>query len=267
MYLGLREEHPELDDRRRQARQHRRRTRRRRRRVFTLQQLEADADDDSARQELDAPPDPDEPFVIVYTSGTTSRPKGCVHTFNTYCAGSRALVGPFGYTEADVQFGPSPIAHTTGLVTSVLVPMLTGASTHVMAKWDPARGVDEIQRFGCTAAVTATTFLQTLLSGVRRRAPRPVHACGCGHVRARRSRRRSFEQASASTARTSRCSASTGAAKTSSPPHVRSPTTYQRALTSDGTALPVRTSRSSTTDGNEVPRGTEGDIAYRGPPT
>ncbi|MGB6765966.1 AMP-binding protein, partial [Mycobacterium sp.] len=164
MYLGLRREHPELtivvarpdntaeDGANADAD------------VFTLPQLEADTDDDTARQELDAPPGPDEPFVIVYTSGTTSRPKGCVHTFNTYCAGSRALVGPFGYTETDVQFGPSPIAHTTGLVTSVLVPMLAGASTHVMAKWDPARGIDEIQRFGCTAAVTAPTFLQTLLS-------------------------------------------------------------------------------------------------------
>src|SRR3984957_11095823 len=91
--------------------------------VFSLQALEADPDDDSARPELDDPPGPDEPFVIVYTSGTTSRPKGCVHTFNTYCSGSRALVGPFGYTDADVQFGPSPIAHTTGLVTSVLLPL------------------------------------------------------------------------------------------------------------------------------------------------
>ena len=74
--------------------------------VFTLQGLEADTDDDSAHEELDAPPGPDEPFVIVYTSGTTSRSKGCVHTFNTYCSGSRALIAPYCYTEADVQFGP-----------------------------------------------------------------------------------------------------------------------------------------------------------------
>src|SRR4029077_14317514 len=73
MYLGLRREHPNLtivvarpdavaqsvvdaDDA-----------------VFTLPELEADTDDDPARRDLGDPPGPDDPFVIVYTSGTTSR--------------------------------------------------------------------------------------------------------------------------------------------------------------------------------------------------
>ena len=42
--------------------------------------------------------------------------------------------------------------------------LLTGAATHLMAEWEPARGIEEIQRFGCTAAVTAPTFLHGLLS-------------------------------------------------------------------------------------------------------
>jgi non-ribosomal peptide synthetase component F len=41
--------------------------------VFTLDQLQAEVDDDSASAELGEPPNPDDPFVIVYTSGTTSR--------------------------------------------------------------------------------------------------------------------------------------------------------------------------------------------------
>ena len=263
MYLGLRREHPELtivvarpdntaeDIADADAE------------VFTLHQLEADTDDDSAKQEIAAPPGPDEPFVIVYTSGTTSRPKGCVHTFNTYCAGSRALVGPFGYTETDVQFGPSPIAHTTGLVTSVLLPMLAGASTHVMAKWDPARGIDEIQRFGCTAAVTAPTFLQTLLSEYDAErhdlstlrlwtcagAPIPAAVVKQANATLPNLRVLSLYGRSENLVTTT-CSVTDE---------------VSRALTSDGRTIPGSEVKIVDDNGNEVPRGTEGDIAYRGP--
>ena len=231
--------------------------------VFTLQGLEADTDDDSAREELGAPPGPDEPFVIVYTSGTTSRSKGCVHTFNTYCSGSRALIAPYGYTEADVQFGPSPVAHTTGLVTSVLVPMLAGASTHLMAEWDPARGIDEIARFGCTAAVTAPTFLHALLSAydAERHDLSSLRLWTCAG-------------APIPTAVVERASATL--------PNLRVLSLYgrsenlvtttssinddvSRALTSDGAAVPGSEVRIVDPQGNEVPRGAEGDIAYRGP--
>lgn len=262
MYLGLRQEHPDLtivvvrpgnaesaatsgDN------------------VFGLQELEADTDDDSARAELDAPPGPDEPFVIVYTSGTTSRSKGCVHTFNTYCAGSRQLIAAFGYTGNDVQFGPSPVGHTTGLVTSVLVPMLAGASTHLMAEWDPARGIDEIQRFGCTAAVTATTFLHTLLSAYDKQrhdlstlrlwtcagSPIPTAVVEHAHATLPNLRVLSLYGRSENLVTTS-CSADDDVSK---------------ALTSDGTALPGSQVKIVDSDGHEVPRGTEGDIAYRGP--
>ena len=231
--------------------------------VFSLQALEADTDDDSARPELDDPPGPDEPFVIVYTSGTTSRPKGCVHTFNTYCSGSRALVGPFGYTEADVQFGPSPIAHTTGLVTSVLLPLLTGASTHVMAKWDPARGIDEIQRFGCTAAVTAPTFLHGLLSeydAERHDLSRlRLWTCAGAPIPA------AVVQRAGATLPNIKVLSLYGRSENLVTTTCSTTGDVSRALTSDGTAMPGAEVKIVDLDGNEVPRGTEGDIAYRGP--
>jgi hypothetical protein len=40
--------------------------------------------------------------------------------------------------------GPSPVTHTTGLVTSVLLPLLYGAATHLMPEWEPGRGLAEI---------------------------------------------------------------------------------------------------------------------------
>src|SRR5271154_4233205 len=231
--------------------------------VFTLDQLHAGVDADSVSAELGDPPSPDDPFVIVYTSGTTSRPKGCVHTFNTYCAGARALVGPFGYTESDVQFGPSPIAHTTGLVTSVLLPMLTGAATHVMDKWDPARGIDEIQRFGCTAAVTAPTFLQTLLSEYDPErhdlSTLRLWTCAGAPIPAA-----VIKQANA-TLPNLRVLSLYGRSENLVTTTCSVTDEVSRALTSDGRAVPGSEVKIVDDNGNEVPHGTEGDIAYRGP--
>jgi cyclohexanecarboxylate-CoA ligase len=186
-----------------------------------------------------------------------------VHTFNTYCAGARALTAPFGYTEADVQFGPSPVAHTTGLVTGVLVPMLAGASTHLMAEWEPTRGIDEIQRFGCTAAVTAPTFLHGLLSEydadrhdlstlrlwVCAGAPIPAAIVERANATLPNIKVLSLYGRSENLVTTT-CSVNDD---------------VSRALTSDGAAVPGAEVKIVDVEGNEVPRGTEGDISYRGP--
>ena len=263
MYLGLRQEHPDLEivvtrpdtaadsiindnDG-----------------LFSLQELEVDTDDDSARQELGDPPGADEPFVIVYTSGTTSRSKGCVHTFNTYCSGARALIAPFGFSEADVQFGPSPVAHTTGLVTSVLLPMLAGAATHLMAEWDPDRGIEEIQRFGCTAAVTAPTFLHGLLSAYDAErhdlSSLRLWTCAGAPIPAA-----VVERAGATLPNVTVLSLY-GRSENLVTTTCSVGDDVLRALTSDGAAVPGAQVKIVDLEGNEVPRGAEGDIAYRGP--
>src|SRR5690606_37753550 len=58
---------------------------------------------------------------------------------------------------------PSPITHSTGLVTSVILPLITGASSHLMEAWEPNEGIKRIQEHGCTVAVTATAFLQMMM--------------------------------------------------------------------------------------------------------
>jgi cyclohexanecarboxylate-CoA ligase len=263
MYLGLRQEHPDLqivvarpdtaadsiindNDG-----------------LFSLQELEVDTDDDSARQELGDPPGADEPFVIVYTSGTTSRSKGCVHTFNTYCSGARALIAPFGFSEADVQFGPSPVAHTTGLVTSVLLPMLAGAATHLMAEWDPDRGIEEIQRFGCTAAVTAPTFLHGLLSAYDAErhdlSSLRLWTCAGAPIPA------AVVERAGATLPNVKVLSLYGRSENLVTTTCSVGDDVLRALTSDGAAVPGAQVKIVDLEGNEVPRGAEGDIAYRGP--
>ncbi|MBB3605998.1 cyclohexanecarboxylate-CoA ligase [Mycolicibacterium sp. BK556] len=213
--------------------------------------------------DLPAQPSADDPFVIVYTSGTTSRPKGCVHTFNTYCSGARSLTKAFDYTDSDVQFGPSPITHTTGLVTSVLVPLLNGASTHVMAEWEPVRGAAEIAEFGCTQAVTATTFLQMLLESFdpARDDLKTLRLWVCAGAPIPRA----VVERSTQTLPHLKVLSLYGRSENLCTTTCTAADAPERALTSDGAALAGHHVAIVDEQGHELPRGVEGDIAYQGP--
>jgi acyl-coenzyme A synthetase/AMP-(fatty) acid ligase len=205
---------------------------------------------------------PDEPFLIVFSSGTTSRPKGCLHTFNTYCAGARLLGQVWRYTADDIQFGPSPVTHTTGLVTSILMPLIHGAGSHLMEVWEPREGLERIAKFHCTAAVTATAFLQAMVrvydpdqhdaSSLRfwTSAGAPIPGSFVEEAR------RAFPGMQVLSLYGRSENLVTTTCTVDDPP--------ARSVTSDGKPAPGQEVRIVDSDGNEVPRGTEGDIAYRG---
>jgi cyclohexanecarboxylate-CoA ligase/acyl-CoA synthetase len=116
-----------------------------------------------AAVELGPPPSADDGHVCIFTSGTEARPKGCYHTFNTLRASLQHLVETLRVSERDVAFMPSPVAHATGLVFGLGVPLLAGASTHLLDVWDPEVGLRRIQEYGCTYTATATPFVQMAL--------------------------------------------------------------------------------------------------------
>lgn len=76
-----------------------------------LESLVVEGDRAALDVEAGADSSPDDGFLIVYTSGTTSRAKGCFHTFNTLRASAAAIATSLEYGPDDVQFGPSPVTH------------------------------------------------------------------------------------------------------------------------------------------------------------
>ncbi|MCE3554457.1 AMP-binding protein [Pseudonocardia sp. RS11V-5] len=118
--------------------------------------------------ELGEYPDADAPHVVVYTSGTESTAKGCVHTWNTLDFSARGLARDvFQLRPDDVMFMPSPVAHATGLMVGVLVPLAVGAETHLLDIWEPTEGLRRIEHYRCTATATATPFVRMALDAQR----------------------------------------------------------------------------------------------------
>jgi acyl-coenzyme A synthetase/AMP-(fatty) acid ligase len=206
---------------------------------------------------------PDDPFVIVFSSGTTARPKGCLHTFNTFGCGSRLLARAFGYSDQDVQFSPSPITHTTGLITGFLLPLIHGASVHLMEVWEPRAGLADIAKFHTTAAVTATAFLQMLMDAYDPDQHDPSSmrlwvAAGSPIPAA-------FVRRAADVLPNLRVLSLYGRTENVTTTTCTVDDDPERSVTSDGKALPGSSVKIVDADGHEVPRGEQGDIAYKGP--
>ena len=106
----------------------------------------------------------DDPALIAFTSGTTGKPKGCVHFHRDILAMADAFARHIvGLTRDDVVVGTPPIAFTFGLGGLVVFPAAVGAAT----AFAPRPGFDAlaetIARHRATALFTAPTGYRALL--------------------------------------------------------------------------------------------------------
>ena len=228
-----------------------------------LEGLVVDGDLEALDVEAGADSSPDDGFLIVYTSGTTSRPKGCFHTFNTLRSSAAAIAKSVEYGPDDVQFGPSPITHSTGLVTSVVLPLLAGAKSYLMEAWDPVEALRRVEEHGCTAAVTATPFLQMLMGAydADKHDASSLRLWVCAGSPIPGSIVEQSREMFAGCKTLSLYGRSENFLTTMCTIHDAA----ERSATSDGSALDGAEIKVVDSQGHELPRGDEGDIAYKGP--
>src|SRR3990172_9519212 len=82
--------------------------------------------------------------VIVYASGSTARPKGAVFGHDAFTFANRSWGGPvMGITPDDIVLGVLPFAHNYGMNSSLLAPLLYGATVVIVEHYSP-EGVLEI---------------------------------------------------------------------------------------------------------------------------
>jgi len=104
---------------------------------------------------------PDDPALLLYTSGTTSDPKGVIHS-------SRSLLSELDQRLACSEdpgattFSAWPAGHIGGFG-SLLNPQLTGGASVIMDRWDPDVGVQLMAQHRVARTAGVPVFLNELL--------------------------------------------------------------------------------------------------------
>jgi acyl-CoA synthetase (AMP-forming)/AMP-acid ligase II len=124
--------------------------------------------------------------MILYTSGTTGRPKGVLHSHDSIHALICQLRDHWLIDPGDKFLVPSPIAHIGGSIYAFECPLLLGTTAVLMDRWDPDLAVKTMTTQRCTHMAGATPFLEGLLAAAERAGTRlpdlKVFICGGASV-------------------------------------------------------------------------------------
>ena len=124
--------------------------------------LDTERETDAGTTLADRWPGPNHVTQILYTSGTTGQPKGVMHTAHTLFATLTPYAERLGLGARDCSFMASPLAHQTGFMYGMLLPIMMGVPTVLQDVWDPAEAARIIQDNGCSFTLASTPFLADL---------------------------------------------------------------------------------------------------------
>jgi len=106
----------------------------------------------------------DDVHRLMYTSGTTGRPKGVMITHGNLAWKNLAHLVEFDYTSADLGLACGPLYHVGALDLTTTSLIATGATTIIHQAFDAATVVDEIERSRVTTVWLAPAMVNAIMA-------------------------------------------------------------------------------------------------------
>ena len=101
---------------------------------------------------------------LMYTSGTTGRPKGVMLTHANLAWKNFAHIVEFGYTSADLGLACGPLYHVGALDLTTTSLIAAGATTIIHPVFDAAAVVDELERSRCSTVWLAPAMVNAIMA-------------------------------------------------------------------------------------------------------
>jgi fatty-acyl-CoA synthase len=114
---------------------------------------------------------PDDPMILMYTSGTTGKPKGALLPHRKTLYNSRNAEHYFGISKSDRVLVAAPLFHSLGLQILAIPALYVGASIVLQEGFDAARVWSTIESEGITYYGGVPTMHQRLLESLDRGTP------------------------------------------------------------------------------------------------
>ena len=110
----------------------------------------------------EAPPAPDDTFAIMYTSGTTGRPKGVLVSHRMMRLAGEAVARVSAARDGDVLFVWEPLYHIGG-AQMIVMPLIRTVSLAMVDRFSASRFWDQVREYGATHIHYLGGILQILL--------------------------------------------------------------------------------------------------------
>lgn len=120
-----------------------------------------DAHTDDALHDIGA----EDHALLMYTSGTTGRPKGVVHSHASLLAGGWTTAVAHGLGPRDRGFCVLPIYHINGLCVTVMGSLVSGGSLAMVSRFSASRFWEQAGSTGATWFSVVPTIISHLLHG------------------------------------------------------------------------------------------------------